>query len=234
MSEAPTQTGTEPQGGAQPTGEGKGETDPKGQDPKGGAGAGESTDPKDYEQIWNDSAFRNHPRTQELLKASKDLKELKQKQAEAEDKTLAEQKKYKDLADKKANEVKELSKRLEDQTIANALATKLAGKGVVDLDGALKLADRSAIEIGDDGTVSGVDKAIEALQKDKPYLFNTSTGGTPSGVGTPSNPGNGGGSAGETTKFKRSQLQDPKFYQEHREEIIKAQKAGLIEDDLNS
>jgi hypothetical protein len=33
-------------------------------------------------------------------------------------------------------------------------------------------------------------------------------------------------------RFKLSQLQDAKFYQEHRDDIGKAYKLGLIEDDM--
>jgi hypothetical protein len=47
------------------------------------------------------------------------------------------------------------------------------------------------------------------------------------------NPTGGNGKQPPTgvEKFKRSQLRDPVFYKEHREEILKAHKAGMIEDD---
>lgn len=38
---------------------------------------------------------------------------------------------------------------------------------------ALSFVDLSAIELGDDGKVTGVDKALEALSKEKPYLLKT-------------------------------------------------------------
>jgi hypothetical protein len=60
-----------------------------------------------------------------------------------------------------------------------------------DPETALQLLDQSAIEIADDGSVRGIDAAIEALAKQKPFLINTAAntqpappktnGGTPTG-----------------------------------------------------
>lgn len=149
----------------------------------------------------------------------------------AEQKALEEQGKFKELSEKQAAENATLKQQLKDATVNQALTNKLAPLGVVDLEGALKLIDRSKIEVGEDGTVTGLDEAVEALKTGKAYLFN-GKGGSTTTVGTPSNPGNGGGTSGPA-KFKRSQLRDSKFYQEHRDEILKAQAAGEIEDDIS-
>lgn len=148
----------------------------------------------------------------------------------AEQKALEEQGKFKELSEKQAAENAALKQQLKDATVNQALTNKLAPLGVVDLEGALKLIDRSKIEVGEDGAVTGLDEAIEALKTGKAYLFNK--GGSTTTVGTPSNPGNGGGTSGPA-KFKRSQLRDSKFYNEHRDEILKAQAAGEIEDDIS-
>lgn len=170
------------------------------------------------------------PRLTELREKSKKFDEAQTEAQKAEQKRLEEQGKFKELSEQQAATITELQGKLKDSTVNQQLTNKLAPLGVVDLEGALKLVDRSKIEVADDGTVTGLDEAVEALKKDKAYLF-TAGGGSKPQVGNPSNPGNGG-EGGGPAKFKRSQLRDAKFYQENREEILKAQAAGLIEDDL--
>lgn len=44
--------------------------------------------------------------------------------------------------------------------------------GLLDADAASALMDKSKVKVKDDGTVEGVKEALEALKKNKPYLFN--------------------------------------------------------------
>lgn len=170
------------------------------------------------------------PRLSELRDKSKKFDESETKRQETERKALEDQGKFKELSEQQTQTIENLQKQIKDGSISSALTGKLVPLGVVDLEGALKLVDRSKIEVADDGTVTGLDEAIEALKTGKAYLFNK--GGSTTTVGTPSNPGNGNGTGGPA-KFKRSQLRDSKFYQEHRDEILKAQAAGEIEDDIS-
>lgn len=55
------------------------------------------------------------------------------------------------------------------------------------LDAALKLADLSAVKVDEDGNVSGVKEALEALIKSSPYLIEQ-TAAKPKQIGEPSNP----------------------------------------------
>lgn len=75
-----------------------------------------------------------------------------------------------------------------------------AALGIVDPDAALALADLSKVQVADDGTVSGVKEALEALAKAKPYLI-----GKPgqAALGSGSNPG---ANTGNTQTFTREQL----------------------------
>lgn len=57
---------------------------------------------------------------------------------------------------------------------------------------ALALLDRSTVTIGEDGTVKGMDAAIEKLVKSDPYLVKTGDG-PPSGDGKDGKNGQGGG-----------------------------------------
>lgn len=170
------------------------------------------------------------PRMQELLADSKKAKDLEKSKAEADEKSLTEQKKFEELANKRGEENSSLKSQIQAMKIDQALSSKLIPLGVVDLDGALKLVDRSKLKVDDAGAIEGLDTAIEALKTDKAYLFNSSgTTNQPRTVGTPTN-------QGDTTtgvmRFKRSQLQDPAFYKANREEILKANAAGLIENDI--
>lgn len=162
-------------------------------------------------------------------KAGKYDKAEQDRQA-AEEKQLQEQGKYKELSDKQTATIAELTQKLENQSVNQALILKLAPLGVVNLDDALKLVDRGNIKVGEDGTVSGVDEAVEALKSDKTYLFNNNGGSQPPKVGTPTNPQDP--NAGNQPTFKRSQLSDAKFYAANRDAILQASKDGRIEDDI--
>lgn len=186
--------------------------------------------PEQLQQVLENPALWQQPRIKELVEAQRKLKKSDEDAQKANEETLKEQKKFEELAEQRGKEVETLKAKLEQGTINQKLTTALAPLGVVDLEGALALIDRSGIKIDEQGSVAGVDEAIEALKKGKAYLFNASGSPNPT-VGTPSNPGNGGGTPGPA-KFKRSQLQDQKFYQENRAEILKAQAAGQIEDDI--
>lgn len=148
----------------------------------------------------------------------------------AETKRLEDEGKFKDLSEKQKAQIENLQTQVSNSTINQALTNKLAPLGVVDLEAALALVNRSNIKVDDNGTVSGVDEAIESLKTGKAYLFGTPGTST---VGNATNPGNGSQQGGPA-KFKRSQLRDPAFYNENREEIRKAAAAGLIEDDIGT
>lgn len=170
------------------------------------------------------------PRMKELLANNSELKKLKSEQEAANEKSLTEQKKFEDLANQRGEKLTTAEKRIQTMTIDQALTNVLVKEGVIDLDGALKLADRSKLSVDDNGTVSGTAETLAALKTDKAYLFNNSNSGTPT-VGGATNPGNGGNAPSGPAKFKVSQLKDLAFYNANRKEILAAQAAGLIEDD---
>lgn len=174
-------------------------------------------------ELWN------LPRIKELRDAQAELKKLQDDSKKSADKQLEEQKKFQELATKRGEENAQLQQKIQGMAVDQQLTNKLAPLGVVNLEDALKLIDRSAVKVKDDGTVEGVDAAVEALKKDKAYLFGQA--GSTTSVGTPSNPAQGN-QPGGPAKFKRSQLQDPKFYAENRDAIVKAAQAGQIEDDI--
>jgi hypothetical protein len=180
--------------------------------------------PEQLNKVLENPNLWKTPRMVELREQAARAKKLEQDQATAADKALAEQNKFKELAEKRGTELETYQTKVKNLTIDQALTTKLSGAGVIDLDGALKLVDRSKIDVTDNG-VDGVEAAIEALKTDKPYLFNAQT--TP--VGSPTNPTNGA-PTGAPGKFKSSQI-TPEFYATHEKEILEAYAKGLVEDD---
>lgn len=179
--------------------------------------------------LENQELWKN-PRLAGLLDADKQLKKLQQDQAAADDKNLADNKKFEELAQKRADDLAKANERIQKMTVDQALTNKLVKDSVIDLDGALKLIDRSKIQVDDNGQVTGIDDALGSLKTDKAYLFNTS--GTPPAqpvVGNPSNPGAPAGGSGQF-KFKESQLTSD-FYNAHKAEIDEAGRLGLIEAD---
>lgn len=191
-----------------------------------------SLDSEQLVAVLENPNLYNLPRIKELRDASSELKKLKDQQKADEHKRLEEQKEFEKLAETRKTDLDAANKTIQDMQINQALTNKLVPEGVVDLEAAIALIDRSQIKIDDSGNISGVDEALKSLKEGKGYLFDKSGEGKPN-LGTPpgGNPGDGGS---QKTKFKRSQLQDPEFYKKNREAILKAQKNGLIEDDLST
>lgn len=184
------------------------------------------------EKVLENKELWKHPRIAELLESQKQLKKLQTEKEKADEKSLKEDKKFEELAEKRGKENETLQAQLKERDINQALTVALTKENVVDLDGALKLVDRSALDVDDKGSVTGVDTAVESLKTDKSYLFNSAGAqNKPPTIGAAS--GSGDQKPSGPMKFKRSQLRDPAFYAANRTEILEAQKAGLIEDDIS-
>lgn len=180
------------------------------------------------EKVFDDPRLWQHPRFKSLNERAKKADELEKAQSEAEEKRLADNKKFEELANKRAAERDEIKTKLTNSIQDNRIITEASKIGVVDVEAVLKLVDRSNIKVADDGTITGVEEAVKSLVEGKPYL----KGGKPNTttIGSPSNPGADGDN--QAKRFKLSQLQDPVFYREHEKDIQEAYKLGLIEDDM--
>lgn len=228
MGEEPTKTGDDKGTKADPPAQ----PAPPAPDDNSGDKGGKDEPTSNFDpKILEDPALWQHPRIAELRQQAARAKELEKAQADAEEKALKDQKKFEELAEKRASELEQARKENEKLRIDTALTAKLATAKVVDADAALQLVDRSKLSIKEDGTVEGVDAAIESLQSERGYLF-TNQGATPQAVGSPTNAGQGQGNSpapGQKT-FKRSQLTS-EFMEAHRDEVYDAMQKGLIEDD---
>lgn len=182
------QSGTDPnaQSGETGTGQGAPGTDP--------SQTGQSTDPAQGQQPTDTNATVSRAEYDALLarmraadqnrsKAELELKNLKDKDIPALEKA------QRDLAEanRKAEEAAEALKasRIENAFLAD---NKYKWKNPKT---ALKLADLSKVEVLEDGSVSGLSAALEALAKSDPYLIDTEP--TPETKGSTGAPGAGGG-----------------------------------------
>ena len=181
------------------------------------------SDPK----ILENPNFWKHDRLAELRDSKKKLSEYEKAQQTAAEKQLEEQKKFEELATTRQSKIDQLEKENRDLKVNTQLSTKLAGLGVVDMEAALALIDRTKIEVDADG-VKGLDDAVNALKESKTYLFKA---GTPTEIGNPTNPVNGNPVPTGAMKFKRSQL-TPEFMEKNRDAVYEAMNKGLIENDM--
>lgn len=193
---------------------------PNAQDPKGGENTFD-------EKVFDDPRLWTHPRFKSLNERAKKADALEKAQAEAEEKRLADAKRFEELATKRATERDAIQTKYTSQLQDNRIITEAAKIGVVDVDTVLKLIDRSNIAIDDNGAVTGASEAIQALLAEKPFLKGKAGATT---IGSPTNPG--ADTNADTKKFKLSQIQNPEFYREHEKDIQAAYKAGQIEDDV--
>lgn len=183
--------------------------------------------------LENQELWKN-PRLAGLLDADKKLKQLEKDKETQTEQQLTEQKKFEELAQKRADENKTLNEKLQTMSINQALTAQLIKDNVVDLDGALKLIDRANISVDDNGNVVGADEALKSLKTDRAYLFTTDGSTPPAGpqnpsVGTPSNPSTPPSGSGNF-RFKESQLTG-EFYKANKAAIDEAGRLGLIEAD---
>lgn len=185
---------------------------------------------EDFNKIFNDDRLFKHSRFKVLNERAKEAEKLKAEAEKAEKKQLEEQNKFKELYEKSEAEKADLQNRVKEVAIRSAIQAQASELGVVDLEAAYLLSDKTSITVNEDGTVDGAKEVIEALISAKPYLAKSNAN---SEIGSGSNPNPSQTESG-TKKYKLSQLQDHKFYNEHKDDIAEAMAKGLIEDDINT
>src|SRR5690606_10985679 len=105
------------------------------------------------------------------------LSEYEQQAEEKRLSELSEVEKAQELASKYEAELNDLKAALDaertkaqQQAIKNEFIKVASGANIIDIDAAIALSDLSAVAIGDDGAVVGVDDVIKTLVENKPYL----------------------------------------------------------------
>lgn len=116
-----------------------------------------------------------------------EIKEIKEELSKRDEQIAKLQNSVKDDSElqKELEELKQSNAEWQDKYKQSQLnnAIKLAvAKDANDADDVLKFVNNDELELQDDGTVKGLDKAIETLKESKPYLFaqQQATGRTPS------------------------------------------------------
>lgn len=196
--------------------------------PSSGAFDPSSIKDEDFEKLFSDDRLYKHPRFKSLSERAKKADDLEKAQSEAEKKALEEQGKWKELAEKREQEANAAKQQAKDLALKNTIQAEAAKLGIVDVEAAAVLIDKTGVTVADDGTVTGAAEALTKLLEAKPYLK-----GTPQQqpVGSPSNP-NPTQTEGGAKSFKLSQIQDHEFYKKNEKEIAEAFKLGLVEDDV--
>lgn len=154
------------------------------------------------------------------------MKDKASKFDELEKEKLGEVERLQKERDEWKGKTEELTEKHKNVLIRSEVIAEASKAGANNPKSIFALLDKSALEVDEDGNVSGVADAIAALKKSDDYLFGTKTqrmgdanGGVQSGGNT--TPGT----------FTRTEIRDPKFYQEHEKEILAAMKAGRITDE---
>jgi hypothetical protein len=124
--------------------------------------------------------------------AERRLAEIAAAQEETERKALEEQERFKELYEKERQaREKEASGRKDDAIRARFLLAAQS-KGIVDPDVAFIIARSlppfGAVQVDDEGKVTGIDEVVETLVKEKPYLVSQPQQQKPQSVGAASNP----------------------------------------------
>lgn len=110
------------------------------------------------------------------------LSEYEQQAEEKRLSELSEVEKAQEQARKFEEQITSLTAQLEaertkaqEQAIKNEFIKVASGANIIDIDAAIALSDLSAVAIGDDGAVVGVDDVIKTLVENKPYLVAKKT-----------------------------------------------------------
>lgn len=223
MANEPTTVNNDPNNPTPPTG-----TDPKppvNADPNSNNFDPSKLTDEQLGKLYEDPRLYNHPRFKELAAAKKERDQLVLEKSEAEKKKLAEDGKFKELAEAAQKERDEAIQNLNNTKVESAIERTAAKLGAVDAEAVAKLLDRTNVKIDDTGTITGVEDAIKALQTSKPYLFGKGATAT---MGNPTNPS----TSNAGIRYKKSQLQNAAFYQANEKDIMLAYKEGRIDNDL--
>lgn len=187
------------------------ENEGQGQEPTSGEGQGQQESGQqertfsqgDLDRIVKERLERATARYadyDDLKKKAAELQKLKDSElseTERLKKQMAEMEQAKADAERTA-QVRELE--INEKLIRAEVRVLAATMGFVSPDDAYRLANLGEVEIDEEGLVKGVDKALKALAKDKPYLLSSDNG--KAGVGTPPRGGKRTGGAAEPVQVR--------------------------------
>lgn len=99
-----------------------------------------------------------------------ELKKVVEARREAEEKEKTELQKAQEKAQEEERKRTDLEAQLQRERLDRAIEREAQALGFADVTDATALVDRSRIETDDEGAISGVEEALEALLEAKPHL----------------------------------------------------------------
>lgn len=155
-----------------------------------------------------------HPRFKELAKSKQELDDLKTNLAKDEDAKLAKNQEYQKLLEKRDTELAEAKTRASELQLQVAIEREAVKAGVTDTEAAIKLIDRSKVQVDKDGNITGAADAVKALVEARPYLI---TGKVSVNIGNGTNPEQQTG-ASHPISWVRKQWANPTWCRAKHEE----------------
>ena len=173
-------------------------------------------------------AFK-HPRFKDLAEEKKSLetqlKQIREEKEKEEEGKLKEKEKYKELAEKKDEQLQTLQTKFVRKTKEQAIIQEAVKLGISDTEAAIKLADLEKLQLNENGDVINAEEIVKGLVASRPYLV----AGKPTGnVGTPTPQGEGEPKLWNLS-FLREKMKDAAWYKEHEADIDKAFKEGRVD-----
>lgn len=187
----------------------------EGQEPEDTQQQGETTQP--VEQF--DAEYVKKLRA-EAAEYRRRLRQLEEKVKAQEEATLSEAEKLQRRLSELEREREHLLAERRERAMRYEVAVAAQKLGIVDPDAAVRLLDTSSLEFDESDRPVNVEEALKALVKAKPYLVAPHVS-----AGSPTNPATG---TQRSATFTTSQIADRKFYEAHRDEIMKAVAEGRI------
>ena len=179
---------------------------------------------EDFAKVFEDSRLYRHPRFKNLNDKAKKAAEYEKAEEIRQADALKEQGKWEALANHEKEKAERAENRLKEAQIDNQLQLAATKLGAVDIETVLKLIDKNALVMDENGNVPGVEEAVQKILEAKPFLKKGNNASLGSGFSPASTTGK---------KFKLSQLSDVKFYQANAADIREAFKTGNVENDTN-
>jgi hypothetical protein len=189
-----------------------GQTEESGKQESGGETPPAWTPPKDQAQL--DRIIRDRINREREKYA--DYNDLKTKASEFDKIKEANQSEL-EKAQTRAQELEEKATKAEQRAmqmaIRSAVINEASKQKAISPEAVYKLIDTGTLTVKEDGTVEGVNEAVTALLGDNTFLVGTGFTGSSDG----GQRGNG------ITIHKRSKIAEPKYFQDHRADILAAQ-----------
>ena len=163
----------------------------------------------------------------EAAKYRTQVRDMEARLKEYETAQLTEQERIAAERDDLRARLDEATARSRRLALESAVITAATRAGVIDPDVAVALV-AGQVSYDDDGAPVGVEEAITELVKARPYL----AGGTKTVPGAPAaNPAKDRTTESGKRVYRMSELNDRKFYEAHRDDIMAAVAEGRIQED---